>query len=313
MKYALLSVVIPLFNEADNIEPLYQELCPVLAQCTLFNDYEIIMVNDGSRDNSLKLLKQLAQYDQHVKIISFTRNFGHEYATRAGLQHAQGDAVVLIDADRQDPPEVILAFEKEFAQGYQVIYGQRKKRLNEAWFKKITSKAFYPLFAWITGVDMPRDVGDFCMLSRKAVDFLKKFNETTIFVRGQIFWLGLPKKAVFFVRRSRGAGKSKYNYPKLFIFALDNIISFSTVPIYIMIFLALILILCCAIGTCIAFLMHCCGFVVMTGWTSLIMCMLFLFASTLFFLGILGLYVGKIFQEVKQRPIFLIDEMINFK
>lgn len=313
MESRLLSVVTPLFNEEDNIEPLYYELRDVLQSLTQFSAYEIIMVNDGSRDSSLTILKRLANVDPAIKIVSFTRNFGHEHATYAGIQFARGDAVVLIDADRQDPPQTILEFEKEFAKGYHVIYGQRSERLNETVVKKLTSKAFYPLFKWITGVDMPRDVGDFCMLSRKAVDQIKQFKEKTIFIRGLIYWLGLPKKAVAFVRRSRGAGKSKYNYGKLIIFALENIISFSTVPIYMMIFLSLMLITLCCVGTCIAFLMHVFGYVVMTGWTSLLMCILFLFASTLFFLGLLGLYVGKIFQEIKQRPIFVVDELINIQ
>lgn len=313
MESTLLSIVIPLFNEEENIEPMYHELRDVLESLAFFTRYEIVMVNDGSRDSSLIILKKLAQQDPNVKIVSFTRNFGHEHATYAGLQFARGDAVVLIDADRQDPPSTILEFEKEYKNGYHVIYGQRSKRLNESWLKKLTSKAFYPFFKWITGVDLPRDVGDFCMLSRKAVDHFKQFGEKTIFIRGLIYWIGLPKKAVSFVRRSRGAGRSKYNYPKLIIFALENIISFSTVPIYSMIFLSLLLIVLCCMGVSMAFFMHCCGYVIMSGWTSLIICMLFLFSCTLFFLGLMGLYVGKIFQEVKQRPIFVVDELVNIQ
>lgn len=312
MESKLLSIVIPLFNEAENLVPLYQELRSVLQTLKYFQFFEIIMVNDGSRDESLSILKDLASKDHRIKIISFMRNFGHEAATYAGICHAQGDAVVLIDADRQDPPELIVEFEKYFVQDFHVIYGQRSKRLDESWLKKITSKAFYPFFKWVTGVDMPRDVGDFCMLSRKAVDQIKQFNEKTIFVRGLIYWLGLPKKAVPFIRRSRGAGRSKYNYTKLTIFALENIISFSTVPIYFMIFFSLLIMTLCSIGSCVALFMHAFGYVVMTGWTSLIICMLFLFACTLFFLGLLGLYVGKIFQEIKARPTFLVDQYINF-
>jgi dolichol-phosphate mannosyltransferase len=176
----------------------------------------------------------------------------------------------------------------------------------------MTSKLFYPLFKFLTKIDMPRDVGDFCLLSRRAVEMMKQLPERAIFVRGLIYWLGLPKKAVPFIRRERGAGKTKYNYGKLTIFALENIISFSTVPIYWLIFFSLIIITSCLVGTGVALVMHLCGWVVMTGWTSLIMCLLFLFAMTFFFLGVLGLYIGKIFQEVKHRPIFLIEEKINF-
>jgi len=312
VKQRLLSIVMPVFNEEGNIAELYQELLPILSQLTSFDSYEILMINDGSKDRSLTIMKSIAQHDKNVKVISFTRNFGHEPATYAGITNASGDAVILIDADRQDPPELILEFEKEFNNGYDIVYGQRSKRLNESWLKKITSKAFYPLFKFLTRIDMPRDVGDFCLLSRKAVTCFKQLPERSLFVRGLIYWSGLPKKSVQFVRRSRGSGKSHYNYYKLTIFALENIISFSTVPIYCIIFFSLFVIALCFVGTIIALSMHFGGYVVMTGWTSLIICMLFLFAATLFSLGIIGLYIGKIFQEIKARPIFMIDEKINF-
>lgn len=312
MESRLLSVVIPLFNEEENILPLYDELIQVLERLTVFTSYELVMVNDGSCDSSLEQLKVLSKKDNRVKVISFTRNFGHESATYAGIMHAHGDAIVLIDADRQDPPELILEFEKEFIQGYDIVFGQRTRRLRETWLKKITSKLFYPLFKFLTKVDLPRDVGDFCLLSRRAVDMIKLLPEHAIFVRGLIYWLGLPKKAVPFVRRERAAGKTKYNYFKLTVFALENIISYSTVPIYWLIFFSLFIIGFCFVGISIALILRLFGLVVMSGWTSLIMCMLFLFATSFFFLGILGLYVGKIFQEVKQRPVFLVGEKINF-
>jgi len=311
MEHKYLSVVIPLFNEEANLETVYQELTSILTSLQYFTAYEIVMVNDGSKDDSLSLLRQLARNDPHVKVISFTRNFGHENATYAGILQAKGDAVVLMDADGQDPAELIRKFEKEYLNGYHIVYGQRTKRLNETWVKKLTSKAFYPIFQFLTKVDLPRNVGDFCLMSRKAVECLKQLPEKTIFVRGMIYWSGLAKKAVPFVRRSRGGGKSKYNYTKLTVFALENIISFSTVPIYLIIFFSLIIIALCLMGGVVALGLHLAGLVVMTGWTSLIMCMLLLFAATFFFMGILGLYIGKIFQEVKQRPVFLIDEKIN--
>jgi dolichol-phosphate mannosyltransferase len=307
-----ISIISPLFNEEENIEKHYHELCNVLKKLKHFNSYEIIFVNDGSFDNSLQILKKLAAQDKNLKVISFTRNFGHEQASTAGLQASIGDAVVLIDADGQDPPELILVFEKEYLNGFDIIYGQRSKRLKESFLKKITSKAFYPIFKFLTKIDIPRDTGDFCLLSRKAVDIVNKLPEKSRFVRGLIYWGGLPKKAIPFIRRSRGGGKTKYNYSKLTIFALENIISFSTVPIYFMIFFSLFVIGACFAGTIVALIMKLFGYVVMTGWTSLIISMFFLFSVTFFFLGILGLYVGKIFQEIKQRPVYLIDEKINF-
>lgn len=307
-----ISIVSPLFNEEENILMHYEELTSIASNFKYFSDYELIFVNDGSKDNSLKILKEIASKDDKVKIISFTRNFGHEAATTAGINSAQGEAIVLIDADRQDPPELILEFEKEFINGFDIVYGQRKKRLKETWFKKITSKAFYPIFKMLTKIDMPRDVGDFCLMSRKAVDIFNQLPEKSRFVRGLIYWSGLPKKAVLFIRRQRAAGKTKYNYSKLTIFALENIISFSTAPIYFMIFFSLFTMTACFLGIAAALILKIFGFVLMQGWTSLMIGMLFLFSTTFFFLGIIGLYIGKIFEETKQRPTYLIDEKINF-
>lgn len=309
----LLSVVTPLFNEEENISEHYQELTFVLSKLKYFQTYEIIFVNDGSQDDSLKILKKLAKQDDKIKIISFTRNFGHEQATTAGINNAVGDALVLIDADRQDPPELILEFEKEFINGFDIVYGQRKKRLKETWLKKITSKAFYPIFKMLTKVDMPINVGDFCLMSKKAVNIFNQLPEKSRFVRGLIYWSGLPKKAVMFIRRERGGGKTKYNYTKLTIFALENIISFSTAPIYFMIFFSGFTMISCFIGIFIALILNFLGKVAMTGWTSLMIGMLFLFSTTFFFLGIIGLYIGKIFEETKKRPSYLIYEKINFK
>lgn len=313
MNTPLLSVVVPLLNEENNLLPLYSELLSITSQLSHFKDFEFIFVNDGSWDGSLNILKTIAQSDEHVKIISFIRNFGHENATYCGIHHATGDAVVLIDADRQDPANLILDFEKHFLEGYEIIFGQRVKRLNESWLKKTTSRLFYPLFKKLTKIDMPGNVGDFCLLSRKAVNIFKSLPENQVFVRGLIYWTGLPKKAVPFIRRSRASGTSKYNYTKLTIFALENIISFSTAPMYMLVFGALGIIALCLLGGLVAFAMKLLGLVVMTGWTSLMLALLFLFACNFLALGLLGIYISKIFQEIKRRPMFVIDELINFR
>ena len=307
-----ISIVSPVFNEEENIKKGYEELINIIKQLKYFDSYEIIFVNDGSSDNSLKILKELSSIDKNLKIISFTRNFGHEAATTAGINNSTGDATVLIDADLQDPPELILDFEREYLNGFDIVYGQREKRLNETWLKKLTSKIFYPLFKKITKIDIPKDTGDFCLLSKKAVNIFNQLPERSRFVRGLIYWSGLPKKGIFFIRRSRNAGKSKYNYFKLSVFALENIISFSIMPIYLMMFFSLFIILFCIAGAIIALFMKFLGLVVMTGWTSLIITMLFLSACTIFFLSLIGIYVGKIFEEIKQRPTYLINEKINF-
>ncbi len=308
----LLSIVTPIFNEEENIITHYNELKKVLSNLKFFKNYELIFVNDGSYDNSINILKNIAINDPKLKIISFIKNFGHEAATTAGINNSSGDAVVIIDGDLQDPPELILEFEKEYINNIDIVYGQRSKRLKESWLKKITSKAFYPIFKILTKIDMPKDTGDFCLLSKRAINIFNQLPEKSKFVRGLIYWSGLPKKSVLFIRRQRNAGKTKYNYKKLTIFALENIISFSTAPIYFMIFFSLICIFACFFGAISAIVFKIMGFVVMTGWTSLIISMLFLFAVTFFFLGIIGLYIGKIFEEIKQRPTYLIDEKINF-
>lgn len=313
MEAPLLSIVIPLLNEEKNLLPLYSELSSVVKQLVYFKNAEFIFVNDGSLDGSLSLLKNLAANDERVKIISFIRNFGHENATYAGIHHANGQGVVLIDADRQDPPELILDFEKHHTEGYDIVYGQRTRRLNETWLKKSTSNLFYPLFKKLTKVDMPRNVGDFCLLTRHAVEVFKLLPENQVFVRGLIYWSGLPKKAVPFIRRSRASGESKYNYTKLTIFALENIISFSTAPMYTLVFGSLGMICLCMLGGFIALIMKLFGLVVMTGWTSLMLAILFLFACTFLALGILGIYVGKIFQEIKRRPMFVVNELVGLK
>lgn len=311
MEPNLLSIVVPLFNEEGNLEGLYKELLDVCSRLQTFNDVEFIFVNDGSFDQSLQILKQLAHNDPRVKIISFTRNFGHEAATLAGLRYATGDAVVLIDADRQDPPDAILEFEKEMLHGYHIVFGQRAKRLGESWFKKVTSHAFYPFFRWITGVDMPRNVGDFCMLSRKAVELIKQFDERAVFIRGLIYWIGLPKKAVSFIRRGRAAGCSKYNYTKLLVFALENIVCFSVFPIHIIIITSMIIGIISAglllgLGLLSLIKMASLGLV---PWIALLLCMFFsvIIASV----GLIGLYAAKALQEGKRRPVFLIDEVVN--
>ena len=306
-----LSIVVPIFNEEENIKNLYAQLSEVAQQLKHFADYEIIAVNDGSRDRSLAMLEALAN-DTHLKIVSFTRNFGHEAATTAGLYHAQGDAAVIIDADLQDPPSLLLEFEQAWREGFDIVYAQRTKRLNETRFKKLTSKLFYPIFRAMTKLDMPRDVGDCCLLSRRAIEAFKRLPERSLFVRGMIYWSGLPKKAIPFVRQKRAAGKTKYNYWKLSKFALDNIILFSTTPLYCIVYLSLFTIFACIVGTIIALGMKWKGLVIMTGWTSLLISMLFLFSVTLFFLGLIGLYIGKIFEEVKQRPRYVVDKLVNF-
>ena len=300
----LLSVVVPAYNEEANIDVLHKRLTSVLTQLQYFKSYEIILVNDGSDDETLIRMKSVAQKDKRVKIVSFVRNFGHDEALFAGISNASGDAVVLIDADLQDPPEVILDFEKEFKNGYDIVYGQRPERKHESWVKKVTSRMFYPFFRSITGVDMPDDVGDFCMMSRKVVAAITRMSERDFFVRGLIYWTGFSKKAVQFVRQERNAGTTKFNYFYLSMAAIDHILSYSVRPFQYLIFAS-------AVGAVFCFLFALLGAVIQADF-FIFFGILFLFFTLLFGMGIVGLLVARTLQQVKQRPRFLIAEKINF-
>ena len=304
-KNKIISIIVPIFNEESNIQRLYQELCLILKKLTLFKNYEIILVDDGSNDNSFKMMKDLAQNDNNIKVISFTRNFGHEHAITAGLKYCKGNAAVIIDADLQDPPELILDFEKEYNNNYHIIYGQRTKRLNESIIKKLTSKLFYPLFNFITKIDMPHDVGDFCMISRRVIDIIKQMPEQPSFVRALIYWTGLSKKAVPFIRKQRTHGKTKYNYWNLTVQAIDHIASFSKKPATLIVSLFLSATFFCFINLLVSL------FIKNSILLSIISTCLFLI--TLLFLSTLGIYIVKIFQETTGRPPFLVNKFINFK
>lgn len=313
MRNKILSIIVPVFNEEENIELLIKELFPVLQKTALFSHYEIILINDGSTDNSWGKIKEASYNSPHIKGISFTRNFGQAYAFLAGMRVCSGDALVFIDADLQDPPELILEFEREWGNGYDIIYGIRTQRLEESFLKKFTSKLFTLFFRSLTNVDLPSNSGEFCLLSRKAINILNSLPEKSIYMRTLIHWPGLSKKGIPFIRQKRNKGITKYNYYKLMILGLEYIISFSITPIYYLIFFSSFLMFMCGLGISTTLFMRFFGKVIMTGWASLMICILFLFSCTFFILGILGLYIGKIFQEVKGRPEFIINERCGFK
>jgi dolichol-phosphate mannosyltransferase len=297
-----LSIVVPIFNEEENINILHSGLTHVAQKLKHFDDYEIIAVNDGSRDRSLEKLKSIAQEDYHLKIISFTRNFGQEPATVAGVTHATGDAVSILDADLQDPPELLLEFEKVLHDGYDIAYGQRPKRLEETFFKKLTSKIFYRVFRWFTKLDVPKDIGNCCMLSRRATESFKNLSEQSPFIRAMIFWSGLPKKAVIFIRQKRAAGKTKYNYWKLTRYAIDNIILFSTIPLYFLVFFSGGISALSILASLIALVL---------GKFSIMFVVIVLLSVLLCSISLIGLYVGKIFEEIKNRPLYVIGEVTH--
>lgn len=305
MKY---SVIIPAFNEQEVLPLSYPRLKAVMD--TLGEDYELIFVNDGSRDNTLTQLKELAEKDKHVRVISFSRNFGHQEAVSAGMASASGQAVVIIDCDLQDPPEVIPEMVKKWQAGADIVYGQRVKRQGETVFKKLTAWGYYRILRALGGQYIPANTGDFRLIDRKVCDTLTAMPEKNRFLRGMAAWSGFKAEPVEFVRDERAAGQTKYSLKKMLKLAGDGVTSFSNKPLKAPMVLGITLTL-----------LSLCYLVVSVVLTALsiwqlmhvMFALVFLLLGLLFVsLGIFGLYLGRIYDEAKGRPIYIIDEKINF-
>jgi dolichol-phosphate mannosyltransferase len=303
----LLSVVVPVFNESDVIETFFARATSALAaipDC----DYELIFVDDGSRDDSYRKLSAMAAGDARVRLIKFSRNFGHQIAITAGIDYARGDCVVVIDADLQDPPEVIAEMVNKWREGFDVVYGRRAERPGETRMKLATAAMFYRLLRRIAKIDIPVDVGDFRLMSRRATDELKKLREKDRFVRGLVTWIGFRQGGVTYGRDKRYAGETKYTYGKMFKFALDGIASFSTVPLKMATWLGYLASACAFVYLLSVFVQKAVGITV-EGWATVMVSMLFLGGVQLICLGIIGEYLGRVFNEIKQRPIYVIEEV----
>jgi polyisoprenyl-phosphate glycosyltransferase len=303
-----LSVVIPIYNEEANLTLLHQRLGQVMQG--LGQPYELIFVNDGSRDQSLALVKTLAQTDARVKYVDLSRNFGHQIAVSAGLDRTQGRHVVIIDADLQDPPELIgPMYQKIQAEGYEVVYAKRKKRQGESWLKLLTARWFYRILASITSIHIPVDTGDFRIMDRRVVEALRQMPEANKFLRGQISWIGYRQTFVEYERSERHGGKTGYSYSKMIRLALNGITAFSDFPIKIVTFLGFTV-------SVFAFLMiiwtffvkYFTNFEVEKGWTSLMVAIMFLGGVQLIGLGILGEYVSRINTDARRRPLYFVRE-----
>jgi dolichol-phosphate mannosyltransferase len=311
VKSPFLSVIVPLFNEELVIGKMYETLSSVLQNRM---DYEVIMVNDGSKDGTLKLAKEICNRDPRIKLISFSRNFGHQSAITSGLDRARGEIIVVIDADLQDPPGVILDMIEKWKQGYHVVFGVRKNRKGESLFKLITASIFYKILRKMTSVDIPVDAGDFRLMDRRVVDQLKQMREKSRFVRGMVSWVGFKQTEIEYVRETRFAGETKYPFNKMLKFAIDGILSFSQIPLK---FSGIFGFLC----SIVSFLMVIYGLVskfiypesTVPGWTSIFIAILFIGGVQLITIGVLGEYIGRIYEETKGRPIYIVDEEINFK
>ena len=309
--HVVFSVVVPLFNEEEVIKESYKRLKTVMDG--LNESYELVFVNDGSRDKTAQLAREICEADSNVKLINFSRNFGHQTAITAGMDYASGDAVVVIDADLQDPPEVIPQMIAKWREGYDVVYGQRVKRKGETFFKKVTAKVFYRTLRRLTEVDIPVDTGDFRLIDRKVCEALKKVSERNRYIRGVISWLGFKSAPVEFVREKRFAGTTKYPLKKMLKFASDAIMSFSYKPLKLATYLGFLVSVVSFIYLLVMIVLKLCGaMTTVPGWTSIIVITLFFNGIILLVLGIIGEYIGRIYDEAKGRPLYVVQDMVNF-
>lgn len=301
-----LSVIIPSYNEERNVGIMHERLTKTLSEIT--DSYEMIFVNDCSKDQTLLRIKELAEKDSHVKYLSFSRNFGHQIAVSAGLDFCTGEAVVIIDGDLQDPPELISKMYERYKEGYKVVYAKRKTREGETWFKKATAKIFYRLLASMTSIDIPVDVGDFRLIDRVIVEHLRNMPEKSKYIRGQIAWIGYKQTFVEYHRDARLYGTTSYPLKKMLRFALDGITAFSDKPLKIASGLGIFSAIVSLLALVYALVSHFCFHATITGWTSLILSVLFIGGVQLITIGIIGEYIARINNDVRNRPLYILDE-----
>ncbi|MHB1187317.1 glycosyltransferase family 2 protein [Thiobacillus sp.] len=311
IKTPLLSVVIPCFNEEEVIGETVKRLNAFCSELVNL-DVELIFVDDGSHDRTPELLRSFAAEDSRIRLILFARNFGHQIAVTAGIDAASGDAVVLIDADLQDPPEVVHEMIAKWREGYDVVYGTRTERPGESAFKRATARGFYRLLNRLSDVPIPLDTGDFRLMSRSVVDTLNAMPERDRFVRGMVSWVGFKQIALPYKRAARFAGESKYPLRKMLRFATDGILSFSTKPLQVSVGLGMLCAALALAGILYALALRLFTNMWVEGWTALMIAVLFIGGVQLISVGILGEYVGRIYSEVKNRPLYIVQEYVGF-
>lgn len=308
-----ISVVIPMYYEEEVAKQCYEKVSNVLKKLGEKYDYEIIFVNDGSKDKTLEILEEIAKDDKRAKIVSFSRNFGHQAAVTAGLKEVSGDAIVIIDADLQDPPELIPQMLELWEQGNEVIYGKRKTRKGESAFKLLTAKMFYKTLNALSDVEIPKDTGDFRLVDRKVVDVINSLPEHNKFLRGLFSWVGFKQEAYEYERQERYAGKTKYPLKKMLKLASDGIISFSTKPLKLVGALGIVSIIISIILLIYALISYIFKLNQLSaGWTSIIVAVTFFAGVQLLSLWIISEYIGRIYDESKGRPQYIVDKKINF-
>jgi polyisoprenyl-phosphate glycosyltransferase len=302
------SIVAPVFNELETLPVFYQRIVEVMEE--VGDSFELVLVDDGSRDGSYEVMRELHERDPRVRCVEFSRNFGHQIAISAGLDHARGRCVIIIDSDLQDPPEVIPKMIARWKEGAEVVYAQRVKRTGETRFKLITASAFYRLITRITAVDIPRDTGDFRLLDRTVVDALVAMREHHRFMRGLSAWVGFRQEAVHYERQERYAGETKYPLVKMVRFSLDAITGFSYAPLQMATSLGFLLAGVSLFGIVVAVLLRIVNHAIVGQATTLILVLL-MGGIQLIFLGILGEYLGRIYDEVRARPLYIVREVLD--
>lgn len=307
MNSGKISIVVPTFNEEGNIEVLYHEIIKVFSDLESF-DFELIYVNDGSTDDSLEYIKRLSKEDQRVRFLSFSRNFGHQNALKAGLDHAEGDAVISMDADMQHPPTLIPQMLKLWKEGNDVVYSIRHDKNQISFFKKSTSKFFYRLVNYLSDTKLEEGTADFRLLDRKVVSVLKTYNESNLFFRGIIPTLGFKQIGIQYTPQNRFSGTTKYSFSKMLKFALTGITSSSAKPLYFSIYLGLLFAATAFLYAIYAIYIALFTNEAVTGWTSIIASILFIGGVQLIMIGIIGIYLGKLFTQSKNRPNYIIEE-----
>lgn len=302
-----ITILVPAYNEEKVLDKLYSRLVDVMASIINY-EFEVLFVNDGSKDFTLDIIKKIRSKDSRISYVNLSRNFGKEVAMIAGLDYAKGDAVVIIDADLQDPPELIPEMIKYWEEGYDDVYAKRKSRKGESWLKKWSSRTFYKLLQGMTRINIQRDTGDFRLLDRRCVQALKELRETQRYTKGMFSWIGYRKKEILFDRDPRAAGETKWNYFKLIDLAIEGITSFTTTPLRISSFFGILISFFAFVYMIIIISKTLVYGEKIQGYPSLMVVILFLGGIQLISMGIIGEYMGRIFNETKKRPLYFIDE-----
>ena len=303
----LISILIPAYNEQEVLGLLFERLGK-LAEDNKNYDFEFFFVNDGSRDNTYEIIQKQSEHDERVAYINLSRNFGKETAMLAGFDHVRGDAIVIIDADLQDPPELIPQMIEYWEQGYDDVFARRKSRAGESWLKKQTSRWYYKILQNSTRIPIQIDTGDFRLLDRRCIEALKQFRESERYTKGMFSWIGYKKKEILYDRDPRAAGETKWNYTKLINLAIDGITSFTTAPLRITTYIGTLVSLVAFIYIAYLLIRPLFGVPTVPGYASTLAVILFLGGVQLLSLGIIGEYIGRIFNETKHRPLYFVEE-----